>query len=68
MPKRLMLTSPEAALRLNRCTALIELRLPIGFHSLPVPDQERAINEAAAKAAEETIDALATHRLVRRSA
>lgn len=67
MKHRLMLSSPDAALRLNRCTGLIELRLPVGFHSLPIPEQERAINEAAAEAVAEALDTI-RNRAFRRSA
>lgn len=68
MGKRLMLTSPEAALRLGRCTALVELHLPAGFHALPVSEQERAIRDAATRSVDQTIEALSIHRSIRRSA
>jgi hypothetical protein len=64
---RILITPPESALRLKRCTALVELELPLGFHALPVDEQNRAVETAAGVAARAVQDELADGRM-RRSA
>lgn len=55
---RLMLSSRESALRMNRCTALIQVRLPAGFHALPVEEQRRTFERAAERGVQDAIDKL----------
>lgn len=60
---RFLISSPESALRMNRCTALIELRLPVGFHALPVERQRAELERAAGHAVADAIERLDAARL-----
>lgn len=49
---RFLLSSPASALRLGRTTAVMELRLPAGFHALSRDEQREALERAAGDAVE----------------
>lgn len=49
-------------MRLQRCTALIELHLPVGFHSLPVEEQRQVLEREASRAVTSAIDTLPIRR------
>lgn len=54
---KLAITTRENAFRNQRCVALVELELPIGWHSLPRVEQERALRESGSRAVDDLVAA-----------
>lgn len=64
-PSRFLISNPVTAKRLGRTVALVELPLSDGFAALPVPEQERELEEAFSAALDHAKGKVAERRLTR---